>query len=75
MTDTHDKDLEARKWKHRRRMAYSALVGLGVVLVKVMVDPTGLTTVMDIVKALLYTLGAIVMAYMGLSTFEHWGKK
>lgn len=55
-------------------MAYAALAGLGVILAKILLDPTGLTTVMDIVKALLYTLGAIVMAYMGLSTFEHFGK-
>lgn len=56
-------------------MAYSSLIGIGIILVKVMLDPTGLTSVMDIVKALLYTLGAIVMAYMGLSTFEHFGRK
>ena len=56
-------------------MAYSSLIGLFVLLIKVLLDPTGLTAVMDIVKALLYAFAAIVMSYMGLSTFEHFGRK
>jgi len=76
MTDTSaDPEVEAKKWKHRRRMAYSSLIGLFVLLIKVLLDPTGLTAVMDIVKALLYAFAAIVMSYMGLSTFEHFGRK
>jgi len=74
MTDTHDK-IEANKWKHRRRMAYSALAGLLVLLGKALYDPAGVMEAASLLENLGYALGAIVMAYMGLATFEHWGKK
>ena len=74
MTNTPDK-IEADKWKHRRRLAYASMAGLLIMLGKTLWDPTGAMLAGALLENLGYALAAIVMAYMGLATFEHFGKK
>jgi uncharacterized membrane protein YfcA len=66
--------IESRKWKHRRRMAYIALLALLGILVStffVILTPTQA----GIIEWGLILLGGIVGAYMGAATFEHLGRK
>ncbi len=70
-----DVDLERRKWKHRRRIAYVCLAALIGELIFAMAFPERALLVHDILTGLAYTFGALLAAYMGLSTFQHVGKK
>lgn len=68
-----DPDLINRKWRWRRRIAMTALMGLLVypliMLLLVVFHDAALHDYMSLFNTLLFVLGSIVGAYMGLSTW------
>lgn len=64
--------LTANRWKHRRRMAYIALISMLVVTYLCMfkVPTDKLSTLSDVVNWFYVTMGTIVGAYMGFSTLD-----
>ena len=74
---TTDTELTARKWKHRRRIAYTSLTSAIVVIlflaVSAAVKPSVLTniaSVSDIIATFVFSAFAIVATYCGSATFH-----
>lgn len=71
----NDEEMENRRWKHRRRMAYSALVSIFIVIYISLygdVSDVRLKTVAEILTMFIMSMTAVVGAYVGFST---WGNK
>ena len=69
----------ARKWRHRRRMAYMALAGL--LMVPVILVALGLAGRLGpladftgVIVTVVSVLGSLVGAYMGLATWHERGR-
>lgn len=58
----------AIRWRHRRRMAYIAMLGL--VLFPVLFVFTENTALAEIAWPVMATLGGVVGAYVGFSTWD-----
>lgn len=68
-----DPELTNRKWRWRRRMALSALCGLfAFPLLVLILAASGVDAIRDyqaMINTVLFLLGSIVGAYMGLATW------
>ena len=72
-----DEELERRKWKHRRRLAYFGLIGptfIVVVFVTLAIVSPDTIAIMDAVAPVVgtYMFGSLALpaAYMGFSTWS-----
>jgi hypothetical protein len=70
MTDQHPQP--TIRWKHRRRMAYMALITAIIVLFLVLfvVDKEKLALLDDIITGYYLFAASIIGAYVGFSTFD-----
>jgi hypothetical protein len=76
MVEETEELLEARRWKHRRRMAYAALISIFVVMGICMFGLTEvkLKVLEGIVTMFIMSMSSIVGVYAGLSTWNERSK-
>lgn len=67
---TDEIKLTARRWMHRRRMAYSALAVAFVSIGAYLYTPDRFQSTEGIFGAIMLFLGGVVSAYVGFSTWD-----